>query len=217
MTLYPTTKCTPARAADIIEMFGTERIMVNSAGDWGKSDPLAVPEFILEMRRRGHAEEVIRKVVYDNPLAFWRQSAPLAGLDESRQRQNETAFTSRRASRCDLLPPLAPVSGERGWGEGGMAPMRDKEFWDLIAWANAQAEHPNDRERRSRTSCVNCRRERSRISTSCIIVRSWRPGPSRCSSSRSSSTAPATGCRMSICSFSCAGWSIAVSRSMSRP
>ena len=74
MTLYPTTKCTPQRAADIIEMVGTERIMCNSAGDWGKSDPLAVPEFILEMKRRGHAEEAIRKVVHDNPLNFWRQS-----------------------------------------------------------------------------------------------------------------------------------------------
>src|SRR5271156_4705604 len=62
----------PARAADILEMVGTERIMANSAGDWGKSDPLAVPELILEMRRRGHAEETIRKVVYDNPLSFWR-------------------------------------------------------------------------------------------------------------------------------------------------
>jgi hypothetical protein len=75
MTLYPTTKCTPARAADIIEMVGTERIMVNSAGDWGKSDPLAVPEFIQEMKRRGHGEAVIRKIVYDNPLAFFRQCA----------------------------------------------------------------------------------------------------------------------------------------------
>jgi uncharacterized protein len=74
MTLYPVTKCTPQRAADILEMVGTERIMVNSAGDWGKSDPLAVPEFILEMRRRGHGEDVNRKVVYDNPLTFWRQS-----------------------------------------------------------------------------------------------------------------------------------------------
>jgi predicted metal-dependent TIM-barrel fold hydrolase len=74
MTLYPTTKCTPARAADIIETVGTDRIMVNSAGDWGKSDPLAVPEFIQEMRRRGHGEAVIRNVVYDNPLAFWRQA-----------------------------------------------------------------------------------------------------------------------------------------------
>jgi predicted metal-dependent TIM-barrel fold hydrolase len=73
MTLYPTTKCTPQRAVDILEMVGTERIMANSAGDWGKSDPLAVPELILEMRRRGHSEETIRKVVHDNPLAFFRQ------------------------------------------------------------------------------------------------------------------------------------------------
>lgn len=75
MTLYPTTKCTPARAADIIELVGSDRIMVNSAGDWGKSDPLAVPEFILEMRRRGHPESLIQKIVFDNPIAFFRQSA----------------------------------------------------------------------------------------------------------------------------------------------
>ncbi|WP_435005725.1 TatD family hydrolase [Tundrisphaera lichenicola] len=73
MTLYPTTKCTPARAADIVELYGTERIMVNSAGDWGHSDPLAVPEFIFEMRSRGHDESTIRKVVFENPLAFFGQ------------------------------------------------------------------------------------------------------------------------------------------------
>ena len=75
MTLYPITKCTPARAADMVEQYGTERVLVNSAGDWGHSDPLAVPEFIFEMRRRGHAEETIRKVVYENPLAFFGQCA----------------------------------------------------------------------------------------------------------------------------------------------
>src|SRR6516225_6470626 len=75
MTLYPITKCTPERAVDIIEMVGTERIMANSAGDWGKSNPLAVPEMIQQMKRRGHPEEAIRKVVYENPLTFFRQSA----------------------------------------------------------------------------------------------------------------------------------------------
>lgn len=74
MTLYPITKCTPARAADIIERYGTERIMVNSAGDWGKSDPMAVPEFIQEMKRRGHADATIEQIVYHNPLAFWCQA-----------------------------------------------------------------------------------------------------------------------------------------------
>jgi predicted metal-dependent TIM-barrel fold hydrolase len=73
MTLYPITKCTPARAADMIEMYGAGRILANSAGDWGHSDPLAVPEFIFEMRARGHEEATIRKVVYENPLAFFAQ------------------------------------------------------------------------------------------------------------------------------------------------
>ncbi|MEE9293623.1 MAG: TatD family hydrolase [Phycisphaerae bacterium] len=74
MTLYPLTKCTAARAADIIEMYGTERIMANSAGDWGVSDPTAVPKFIAEMRARGHSEATIRKIVYDNPVAFFSKS-----------------------------------------------------------------------------------------------------------------------------------------------
>jgi hypothetical protein len=74
MTLYPTTKCTPSRAADIIEMYGDDRIMVNSAGDWGPSNPTAVPDFTQEMRRRGHSDRKIKKIVYDNPLEFFRQS-----------------------------------------------------------------------------------------------------------------------------------------------
>ena len=48
--------------------------MANSAGDWGKSNPLAVPEMIQEMKRRGHSEDAIRRVVYENPLTFFRQS-----------------------------------------------------------------------------------------------------------------------------------------------
>ena len=75
MTLYPDTKCTPQRAADIIEMYGAERLWINSAGDWGCSDPLAVPKCCLEMRRRGHAEETIERISYQNPVKFLGQSA----------------------------------------------------------------------------------------------------------------------------------------------
>ena len=74
MTLYPVTKCTPQRVTDIIEMCGAERLLVNSAGDWGPSKPKAVPDLILEMRRRGHSEALIRKVVYDEPIEFFSQS-----------------------------------------------------------------------------------------------------------------------------------------------
>jgi uncharacterized protein len=79
MTLYPITKCTPSRAADMIEMYGTQRILANSAGDWGHSDPLAVPALIQEMKRRGHSADVIEQVVYRNPREFWKQSARWVG------------------------------------------------------------------------------------------------------------------------------------------
>ncbi len=74
LTLYPTTKVSPGRAVDVIERYGSERVCVASACDWGPSDPTAVPRFVLEMRRRGHDEELIRKIVFDNPAAFLGQS-----------------------------------------------------------------------------------------------------------------------------------------------
>ncbi|MCZ6836513.1 MAG: TatD family hydrolase [Planctomycetota bacterium] len=73
MTLYPETKCTPQRAADIIETFGHERIWINSAGDWGPCDPLSVPKTQLEMKRRGHTPETISKISFGNPRNFLSQ------------------------------------------------------------------------------------------------------------------------------------------------
>ena len=74
MTLYPETKCTPQRAADIIETYGTERLWMNSAGDWGPSDPMAVPKAHRELRRRGHDEGTIERISWDNPRTFLSQS-----------------------------------------------------------------------------------------------------------------------------------------------
>ena len=74
ITMYPTSKASPERAADMVEIYGADRILVNSSADWGPSDPLAVPAFMFEMRRRGHAESLIRQLVYDNPLKFFNQS-----------------------------------------------------------------------------------------------------------------------------------------------
>jgi predicted metal-dependent TIM-barrel fold hydrolase len=104
MTLYPTTKCTPERAADIVEMVGPERIMANSAGDWGKSNPLAVPEFIQEMKRRGHGEGVIRKIVYENPLAFFRQSARWENGDFTAD-NTESAENGRQSRKTLAVKP----------------------------------------------------------------------------------------------------------------
>ena len=74
ITLYPTTKATPDRAVDMVEIYGPERILVNSSADWGPSNPLAVPDFMFTMRRRGHSTAAVRRIVYDNPLQFMGQS-----------------------------------------------------------------------------------------------------------------------------------------------
>jgi predicted metal-dependent TIM-barrel fold hydrolase len=48
--------------------------MANSAGDWGPSKPTAIPDLIMELKKRGHPRELIRRVVYENPLEFFSQS-----------------------------------------------------------------------------------------------------------------------------------------------
>ncbi len=82
MTLYPDSKCTPQRAADMIECYGTERLWINSAGDWGHSDPLAVPKCHVEMLRRGHSAQTINQISFENPIRFLGQSKNFK-LDEA--------------------------------------------------------------------------------------------------------------------------------------
>jgi uncharacterized protein len=74
LTLYPVTKCTPERAIDILERWGTERVWMNSAADWGPSDPMAVPKAIQEMVLRGHPREMAEKVCFENPGKFLGQN-----------------------------------------------------------------------------------------------------------------------------------------------
>jgi len=73
MTLYPQTKCTAARAVDLVERYSAERLWMNSACDWGVSVPLAVPYAALEMTRRGHSPDAVDRLVYQNPRRFLGQ------------------------------------------------------------------------------------------------------------------------------------------------
>ena len=57
----------------MLETYGQERIWLNSACDWGVSDPLAVPKTAVEMKKRGHQGTTIDKVVYQNPKKFLGQ------------------------------------------------------------------------------------------------------------------------------------------------
>ena len=74
ITLYLISKYSAARAADIFDVYGSERLWMNLACDWGESVPLAVPCAALEMRRRGWSADAVGRVVYQNSLKFLSQS-----------------------------------------------------------------------------------------------------------------------------------------------
>lgn len=76
-TIYPKTKMDEQRMAALVQKFGSNRILVNSAADWGISDPLKVPKTIEVMRAAGIGDETIRTIVWDNPIAFFAQSGRL--------------------------------------------------------------------------------------------------------------------------------------------
>lgn len=73
-SIYPKTKMDEARMVALVKQYGTERIVINSAADWGVSDPLKVPKTAALMRESGVPEADIEKVCWGNPVAFFAQS-----------------------------------------------------------------------------------------------------------------------------------------------
>lgn len=80
-SIYPHTKMDEARMVALVRTYGSERILINSAADWGVSDPLKVPRTVAALREAGVAEAAIERIVWANPVAFFGQSGRL-DLDE---------------------------------------------------------------------------------------------------------------------------------------
>jgi uncharacterized protein len=75
LSVYPVTKLSPERAMKIIKKYGTERIMIHSAADWGISDPLSVPLVAREMRKSGEFTiNDIERVTFYNAYEYYKQS-----------------------------------------------------------------------------------------------------------------------------------------------
>ena len=80
-TIYPHTKMGSERMVEIIRKFGAERIIVDSAADWGISDPLAVPKTANLMKEKGIEEEHIHLACYKNALTAYGQSGQMKESD----------------------------------------------------------------------------------------------------------------------------------------
>ncbi|WP_327251089.1 TatD family hydrolase [Streptomyces sp. NBC_01244] len=82
-SIYPDTKMTPDRMVRILQEHGTSRMLVNSAADWGHSDPLLTVATARAMRAAGFTEDDVEKVLWRNPVEFYAQSGRLALEDVS--------------------------------------------------------------------------------------------------------------------------------------
>jgi predicted metal-dependent TIM-barrel fold hydrolase len=76
-TIYPFTKMGNERMAGLAKQYGAERMMINSAADWGISDPLAVPKTAALMKIRGISDEDIRLITYSNAITAFAQSGQI--------------------------------------------------------------------------------------------------------------------------------------------
>jgi uncharacterized protein len=80
-SIYPKTKMGNERMTEIVRRYGAEKIIVNSAADWGISDPLAVPKTAQLMLERGIPEAHVTAVCYGNALAAYSQSGEMSEAD----------------------------------------------------------------------------------------------------------------------------------------
>jgi hypothetical protein len=58
----------------LAKQYGAERILINSAADWGVSDPLKVPKTAKAMQEAGVDAAAINTICWTNPVAFFAQS-----------------------------------------------------------------------------------------------------------------------------------------------
>ncbi|WP_144126817.1 TatD family hydrolase [Catellatospora sichuanensis] len=81
-SIYPDTKMSPDRMVAILREYGLERMLVNSAADWGKSDPLLTLRTGEAMLAAGFSDDDVDRVLWRNPVEFYGQSGRL-DLDEA--------------------------------------------------------------------------------------------------------------------------------------
>ncbi|MGW7514099.1 TatD family hydrolase [Streptomyces sp. NPDC054796] len=87
-SIYPDTKMDEQRMVRLLRLHGTERVLVNSAADWGRSDPLKTRAVGQAMAEAGFSEDDIDQVLWRNPVAFYGQSGrldPALGADEEQR------------------------------------------------------------------------------------------------------------------------------------
>lgn len=76
-SVYPDTKMDEERMVAVLRKFGPEKTLVNSAADWGRSDPLKTRKVADALLAAGFDEDDVDLVLWRNPVAFYGLSGRL--------------------------------------------------------------------------------------------------------------------------------------------
>ncbi|MDH4172411.1 MAG: TatD family hydrolase [Betaproteobacteria bacterium] len=80
-SIYPSTKMGNARMVEILRQYGATRVIVDSACDWGISEPLGVAKTARLALQQGIPEEDVRLACYQNALEAYGQSGQMKEED----------------------------------------------------------------------------------------------------------------------------------------
>lgn len=80
-SIYPSTKMGNERMVEILRQYGARQIIVDSACDWGISEPLGVAKTARLALQRGIPEDQVRLACYQNALDAYGQSGQMKEAD----------------------------------------------------------------------------------------------------------------------------------------
>lgn len=103
-SIYPSTKMGKERMVDLLRAYGAERVIVNSACDWGISEPLAVARTAALALESGVGADAVHLACYANALAAFGQSGQMhesdwlepAGIDQTRTYEGNSILRGGR-------------------------------------------------------------------------------------------------------------------------
>ncbi|MBM3353648.1 MAG: hydrolase TatD [Betaproteobacteria bacterium] len=80
-SIYPSTKMGNSRMVEILRQYGAKQVIVDSACDWGISEPLGVAKTAKLALQQGIPEPEVRLACYQNALAAYGQSGQMKEED----------------------------------------------------------------------------------------------------------------------------------------
>ncbi len=105
-TVYPSLNKGSERMVEIIQKYGSEKTMMNSAGGIGTYDSLSVPKTAALMKIKGVSENDIKKVTYQNAINAFGQSGQiyLQDFQKTKAVQNINSYYDSNLMRAKHLP-----------------------------------------------------------------------------------------------------------------